>query len=139
MGIQVIDHWGNSNPSGIVINYGYYALAECILTEHRIYDVMRRWCNVVDALPTPLEQIKKRKKRRPGVKGHPKTDMIIKLYRRNPKMKNIQIAEKVGCTKEMVCIALRKIGVRRNRWDGYISKDPRYSKKKKEERNAKTV
>jgi len=140
MGIQVIDHWGNSNPSGIVINYGYYALAEAILTEHRIYDIMRRWCNVVDALPDPLPIIPKpKKKKKPKVVRVLKTDKIIALYRKNPKLQNIQIAKKVGCTEEMVGKALRKIGIRRNRWEGYISKDPRYSKEKRRMLNAKAL
>ena len=47
-------------------------------------------------------------------------------------MKNRQIAKTVGCTPEMVGKVLHSIGVRRNRWDGYVSKDPRYSQKKRE-------
>jgi hypothetical protein len=128
--------WASSNPSGIIINPGYYALAEAILTNHRIYDIMRKWCNVVDALPAALPAPEKveRKKRKYRRVAPTKTKKIIKLYHKNKKMKNKRIAEIVGCTPEMVGKVLHSIGVRRNRWDGYVSKDPRYSKEKKEEK-----
>lgn len=35
-----------NNPGGIEINLGYYALAECILTNHDPGKVLLRWCNV---------------------------------------------------------------------------------------------
>ena len=112
----------SNNPSGVIINPGWYALAEAIMTEHRIYDIMRKWCNVVDSLPDALpkaEKTVKRKKRKYKRVAPTKTQQIIKLYRQNKKMKNIEIAKIVGCTQEMVGIALHRIGVRRNRWDGY--------------------
>lgn len=59
---------------------------------------------------------------------------IIKIYRRNKgKLPHHVIAERVGCTREYVSIVLKKklnIG-KRNRWEGYISKDPRYSQEKR--------
>ena len=37
---------GNYNPAGIEINLGYYALAECILTDHHSGETLYRWCRL---------------------------------------------------------------------------------------------
>lgn len=115
-----------NNPAGITINYGWYALAECVYVGTAIGTALYRWCG--------LHQHPKRKNKSytPQKPGQPnKTDRIIKLYHRNPKLRNKDIAERVGCTKEMVSKVLTKMGIRRNRWDGYVSKDPRYSQNKR--------
>ena len=139
MGIQVFETYGNYNPSGIVINPGYYALTEAIRTKRSIYDIMRRWFGIKEE----YTKIPRRKKRmcKPHKKKHPSpiSDQIVKLYTENKSLRNIEIAELVGCTPRMVCIALRKIGVRRNRWDGHISTDPRNKKRKRRTKNEKTV
>ena len=121
--------WVSDNPMGIEINLGYYALAECICAKTTPSEALLKWCNVW------IDQTKPRKKyvRLVTTRTGEKTKKILNLYRRNPKMKSQKIADKVGCTPEMVCKVLRSIGVHRNRWDGYISKDPRYSTAKKEE------
>ncbi len=59
---------------------------------------------------------------------------IIRLYRRHKgKLPHHVIAERVGCTREYVSIVIKKkLGnEKRNRWEGYISKDKRYSKEKR--------
>ena len=120
--------WTSNNPMGIDINLGYYALAECICAKTTPSEALLKWCNVWH------DQNKPRKKYVRLVTSctGEKTRKILNLYRRNPKMKSRKIADKVGCTPEMVCKVLRSIGIHRNRWDGYISKDPRYSKEKRE-------
>ncbi len=61
-----------------------------------------------------------------------KESIVIEIYRKNPAMQNKEIAEQAGCTPEAVRRILRKIGVKKkNKWDGYISQDPRYSKDKR--------
>ena len=127
-----------NNPSGFTPNLGWYALAECIFVGTTTGAALFRWCGLHQHPQGEGKVEFKRKKPkkpkpRPGVKGHPKTDRIIKLYFKNPTMRNKEIARRVGCTQEMVSRVLIKIGIRRNRWDGYISKDPRYSKEKKGE------
>ena len=112
--------WASNNPMGIYINLGYYALAECILTKATPSDALLKWCNVWSD---------KTKPRKPRVGA--KTKKIINLYRKHPDLKSKKIAEIANCTPEMVCKVLKSIGVRRNRWDGYISKDKRYSKNKR--------
>ena len=63
--------------------------------------------------------------------GH-KESTVIEIYRKNPAMQNREIAEKAGCSPEGVRRILRKIGAKKkNKWDGYISNDPRYSKEKR--------
>ena len=80
-----------NNPGGIVINPGYYALAEAILTNHRIYTIMRKWCDVVESLPEklppPTKKVMERKRRYRRV-SPTKTEKIIALYRQNKKLKN---------------------------------------------------
>ena len=133
MGIH--DSWVSKNPSGVVINPGWYALAEAILTNRSIYRIMHRWFGIKE------EPVRLRRKRKHKKHPSPISDQIVKMYRANKKLRNIEIAEIIGCTPRMVCIALRKIGIRRNRWDGHKSKDPRYSKKRraKHEHFSKTV
>ena len=42
----VYRQYGNYNPGGIVINPGYYALAECIVKGTFAGDSLLRWCGV---------------------------------------------------------------------------------------------
>ena len=125
MGIKIHQAWSSENPSGVVINPGWYALAEAILTKNSCCVVLQKWCGVSESRGW--------KKKDTSCTGE-KMKQIIKLYRRHRgKIKNIEIAEKVGCTKEYVGIILKRhLGIgKRNRWEGYISKDPRYSKEKR--------
>lgn len=134
MGIKIHRSWASENPSGVVINPGWYALAEAILTENSCCTVLQRWCGVSESRGWT--------KKDTSCSGE-KMAKIIKIYRRHKgKIPNHKIAEQVGCTREYVCIVLKKkLGVgKRNRWEGYISKDPRYSKAKRGAlENAKTV
>ena len=75
-----------------------------------------------------LHSIGVRKNKWEGYKG----STVVEIYRKNPAMQNKEIAEQAGCTPEAVRRILRKIGVKKkNKWDGYISQDPRYSKDKR--------
>ena len=108
---------GNYNPAGIVINEGWIALAAaiCGLSAE---DALHKICGI-----RPGGEYRRRG-------GCGKTEKILKLFKENPDLHNSEIAEKVGCTREMVRIVLKRHGVpRRNRWDGHISFDPRYYKK----------
>lgn len=134
MGIKIKRSWASENPSGVVINPGWYALAEAILTDKSCCTVLQKWCGVSDKNGW--------KKKDTSCTGE-KMNKIIKLYRRHRgKMPNYKIAEEVGCTREYVCIVLKKkLGIgKRNRWEGYISPNPRYSKEKRRAlENAETV
>ena len=125
--------YASNNPGGIDINLGYYALAECILNEKAHPSaVLLRWCGLW------FDKEKERKeyeKPIPAPRTGAKTKKILAIYKRNPRTKNRRIAEIVGCTPEMVGKVLHKIGVRRNRWDNYISKDKRYSKEKRRKKD----
>lgn len=135
MGIKIHRSWASENPSGIVINPGWYALAEAILTDKSCCTVLQSWCGVSEKSGWT--------KKDTSCTGE-KMKQIIKIYKRHRgKIKNIEIAEKVGCTKEYVGIILKRhLGIgKRNRWEGYISKDPRYSiekrKRLEEQKNGK--
>ena len=116
--------YASNNPAGIQINLGVYALAECICTNITTCAALQKWCGI-------SEHVRHKKKRDPSCTGI-KTKMIMEVYKRNNNLPHKDIAELVGCTREMVSIVLRRMGLgKRNRWDGYISKDPRYSIKKR--------
>ena len=106
-------------------NPGVIALALCIAGANR-FDVMKAFCGIHDRKHYA-------RKKDTSCTGE-KMEKVIKLYKLHKgKISNVEIAKRVGCTKEYVCIVLkRKLGIgKRNRWEGYISKDPRYSKEKR--------
>ena len=125
MGIKIHRSWVSDNPSGVIINPGWYALAEAICTKQTTCTVLQKWCGVSESRGWT--------KKDTSCTGE-KMAKIIKIYRRNKgKLPHSVIAERVGCTREYVSIVLKKkLGIgKRNRWEGYISKDPRYSKEKR--------
>lgn len=134
MGIKIHRSWASENPSGVIINPGWYALAEAICTKQTTCTVLQKWCGVSESRGWT--------KKDTSCSGE-KMKKIIKIYRRNKgKLPHSVIAERVGCTREYVSIVLKKkLGIgKRNRWEGYISKDPRYSiEKRRALENAKTV
>ena len=134
MGIKIHRSWASENPSGVIINPGWYALAEAICTKQTTCTVLQKWCGVSERRGWT--------KKDTSCSGE-KMKKIIKIYRRNKgKLPHSVIAERVGCTREYVSIVLKKkLGIgKRNRWEGYISKDPRYSiEKRRALENAKTV
>lgn len=55
----VYRQYGNYNPAGIVINPGYYALAECIVKGTFAGDSLLRWCGVgYDAYEPKKDMVK---------------------------------------------------------------------------------
>ena len=134
MGIKIHRSWASENPSGVIINPGWYALAEAICTKQTTCTVLQKWCGVSESRGWV--------KKDTSCTGE-KMKKIIKIYRRNKgKLPHSVIAERVGCTREYVSIVLKKkLGIgKRNRWEGYISPNPRYSKEKRRAlENAKTV
>ena len=118
--------WASNNPMGIEINLGYYALAECILAGVTPGDALLRWCGIrYDATKT-----KPRKRKyyppRPEI-----TQKVLEMYRADTTRKNVEIAKALGVSKTLVSKVLRGIGVKRARWDGHISTNPRYRGMKK--------
>lgn len=118
---------GNYNPAGIEINLGFYALAEVIVTGRQTSIVLEKWCGIRELSNESLNL----KADFGGDKSGRIVD-LLNLY--GFSVSNIEIAKMCGCSKELVTKVLRKLGIsKRNRWDGYISKDKRYSKNKKGE------
>ena len=112
LGVERI--WASNNPTGIVINYGYYALAECILKGTYPADALLRWCGLW------LDASKPRKKyaRRKYVAANKEVDKkVIELYKSNPHLKNKDIAKIVGRSNTFVSRKLAQIGVKRCRWE----------------------
>ena len=119
--------YASDNPAGIDINLGWYALAECICTTHYPSDVLSRWCGVTD-ITKPRKPYTRRAYVAPSKEVEQK---VYEIYAENPTLKNKEIAKMVNRSNWFVSKLLNKIGIRRNRWDNYISKDKRYSKEKR--------
>lgn len=117
--------WASNNPMGIEINLGYYALAECILAGVTPSDALLRWCGIrYDATKTkgyPKPQKRKYYPPRPEI-----TKKVLDMYWADTTRKNVEIAKALGVSKTLVSKVLRGIGVKRARWDGHISTNPRY-------------
>ena len=121
----VYRQYGNQNPAGIIINLGWYALAECILTEHKTQHVLSKWCGIRDEIY--LDKRKELKNILASQKT--KSEKALLIYRLFNELSNIEIAKLVQCTPRLVTKMLRDNGyAKRNRWTGHISKDPRYNK-----------
>ena len=114
-----------NNPSGITINYGYYALLECILARTNPKFALLRWCGLWFE-----DKPHKKQKKRAYVPRDPKVhDKVVEIYRANPTLQNTEIARMVGRSKTFVSKTLLGIGVKRSRWENY----------KKEDKNEETV
>ena len=122
--------YGNYNAAGIVINLGYYALAECIIVGTYPSTALMRWCGLKHKDNPRTKTL--RKKKSYAAPSKEVNERIIQIYKENPQLKNIEIAKMVNRSNALVSNVLKKIGVIRNRWDGYVSKDKRYSKEKRE-------
>lgn len=122
--------YGNYNAAGIVINLGYYALAECIIVGTYPSTALMRWCGLKHKDNPRTKTL--RKKKSYVAPSKEVNERIIQIYKENPQLRNIEIAKMVNRSNTLVSNVLKKIGVIRNRWDGYVSKDKRYSKEKRE-------
>ena len=111
-----------NNPSGIMINDGYYALLGALMGLS-VDEALHKICGI---------KVGGDQRKNNRHKGLGKKEKILELYRNFPNMHNSEIARIVDCSREMVRYVLKEHGVpKRNRWDGYISLNKRYSKKKR--------
>lgn len=114
--MRALRSFSSSNPSGIVINEGWIALAAAICGLS-VDESLHRICGI------PFG----RRNQRGGGCGI--SEKILQLYNEKPELHNSEIATIIGCTREMVSKVLRKHGVpKRNKWDGHKSLDSRYNK-----------
>lgn len=105
----------SNNPSGLNINLGYYALAECLIKGTHPGDALLRWCGLwVD------KSERKSYTPRPYVAPDKRVnERVIQIYRENPQLTNTEIAKMVNRSKSFVTFVLKRIGVRRSRWDNH--------------------
>ena len=97
--MRVLRVWGNHNPSGIVINPGYYALAACLLCDMSVEEAIAKIMYGQDVGPE-LKPHKKPSKR----------SEICKAYKEG--MRDYQeLAERFDCSKRYVWLALTIKGV----------------------------
>lgn len=107
--------WASNNVTGIQINLGYYALAECILKGTYPSDALLRWCGLwIDQSKPRKPYSRKRKYVAPDKKVNEK---VVELYRNNPGIKNKEIARIVNRSSTFVSRILSANGVKRYRWD----------------------
>ena len=105
--------WASNNPTGVQINLGYYALAECIIKGTYPSDALLRWCGVWADKSKPRKPYTKRAYVAPSKETDEK---VVELYKSNPLLKNNEIARIVGRSNTYVSRVLRAIGVTRSRW-----------------------
>ena len=106
----------SNNPSGVVINPGWYALAECIISGTYPSEALLRWCGLQFDKSKPRKPRKPRRYVKPDKSVH---DKVIEIYRANPHLTNTEIARIVDRSKSFITISLKKIGVKRSRWENY--------------------
>lgn len=97
--MKILRAFGNYNPSGIVINDGWFALAAAIIGDLTVEEALRKVCDM---------QTGGNQRWQPG-RG--KEGLILETHEANPEMSNTEIALRVGCTRENVRLILRKHGM----------------------------
>ena len=97
--MKILRAFGNYNPSGIVINDGWFALAAAIIGNLTVEEALRKVCDI---------QTGGNQRWQPG-RG--KGDMILETHAAHPELSNSEIAQQVGCTRENVRIVLQKHGM----------------------------
>lgn len=117
---------GNCNPAGIEINLGFYALAEAIITGRQTSIVLEKWCGI--------RELPKEKLNLTADFGGEKVKRIVEILNTyGLYFSNKDIAKRCDCSVELVTKTLRRLQMpKRNRWDGYVSLDKRYSQNKRE-------
>lgn len=102
--------FGNYNPSGIVINEGWIALAACVYG-----DLSVEWAlHVVCGMGYGGDNRKKR--------GTGRATEILQLHKEVPALTNQEIATRIGCSREMVRLVLKQHGLkaRQRKKTGYV-------------------
>lgn len=106
-----------NNPSGISVNPGWYALAECILAKSKPSEALSRLCG--------LQDISKPRTYTPRVYVAPDKKVnakVLEIYFSNPTLQNTEIAKMVGRSKTFVSRILLGLGIKRSRWENHKKK-----------------
>lgn len=117
MGIRIEEFLtcGN-NPTGFSVNYGYYALAECILKKTLPSEALLRWCGLRYDPLKPRTYTPRKK----FVPYDPELKLkVVEIYKENPLLTNKEIAEIIGRSNTFVSRVLNGIGIKRSRWENY--------------------
>ena len=93
--MKILRTVGNSNPAGITINPGFYALAATILTNMTAEEALHTFCD----LPRAAESHRQ--------KGNGKSELILQTAAEHPDLNNAEIGRLVGCSREMVRYVLK--------------------------------
>ena len=98
--MKVLRVFGNYNPSGIVINDGWIALAACVYGNLSV-----EWAlHVVCGMGYGGDNRRKR--------GQGRATDILRIHREEPELTNQQIAVQIGCSREMVRLVLKRHGMK---------------------------
>ena len=97
--MKILRAFGNYNPSGIVINDGWIALAAAIIGDLTVEEALRKVCCVRTGGNQRWQP------------GRGKKDLILEIHAAHPELSNSQIALRVGCTRENVRLILRNHGM----------------------------
>ena len=94
--MKIIRTVGNSNPAGITINPGFYALAATILTNMTADEALHTFCDL------PRVAVGRRQA------GNGKSELILQTAAEHPDLNNAEIGRLVGCSREMVRYVLKQ-------------------------------
>ena len=93
----------SNNPMGIEINLGFYALCEAILTGKCCGEVLKKWCGI--------EFTRHGKSKPQKLTGKKQKKILFYFQKYGDSLQYIEIAKKVGCSKQLVTHTLRQIGI----------------------------
>ncbi len=96
--------FGSHNPSGIVTNEGWIALAACVYGGLSADKALYKVCGL---------QFQRVRQDREGSRKMAK--IIMEAYRANPEASQYQIATQVGCSRSMVAYVLCKNNIYRRK------------------------
>lgn len=94
--MKILQAFGNYNPSGIIINEGWLALAACVYGDLTAEEALFRICGSLGRLTG----------RQSVGQGHKRSDAIMDLYRKCPGISQREIAKQLGCSRSLVAYVL---------------------------------
>jgi len=98
--MKIMRAFGNYNPSGLVINDGWIALAACVYGNLSV-----EWAlHIICGMRYGGEHRSK--------PGQGKAADILRIHREEPELTNQQIATQIGCSREMVRLVLKRHGMK---------------------------
>lgn len=98
--MKILRVFGNYNPSGIIINDGWIALAACVYGDMSVEWALHVICGMGYGGDNRRKQ------------GQGRAKDILQMHKEAPELTNQQIAARIGCSREMVRLVLKQAGIK---------------------------